>query len=97
MLQHKWFNWDRDSKAGNVVLFLKSGKEFGKQYQYGVIFDLKVSPDGKICQVEVEYQNFSESVKRKNNRGTRELVIFHPIHELALVRKLQKMFDDIWF
>ena len=95
MFQPKWFNSDRDPKVGDVVLFLKSDKEFDKQYQYGVISDLKVSRDGKIRQVEVEYQNFSESVKRKTTRGTRELVVIHPIDELGLVRELNQMFDRI--
>ena len=77
------------------MLFLKSEKEFDKQYQYGVISDLKVSRDGKIRQVEVEYQNFSESVKRRTTRGTRELVVIHPIDELALVRELNQMFEQV--
>ena len=95
MFQPKWFKSDRDPKVGDVVLFLKSQKEFEKLYQYGVICDLKVSRDGKIRQVEVEYQNFAESVKRKTTRGTRELVVIHPIDELALVRELNQMFDQI--
>ena len=95
MFQPEWFKSDRDPKVGDVVLFLKSNKEFNKQYQYGVISDLKVSRDGKIRQVEVEYQNFSESVKRKTTRGTRELVVIHPIDELGLVRELNQMFDRI--
>ena len=95
MFQPKWFKSDRDPKVGDVVLFLKSQKEFEKLYQYGVICDLKVSRDGKIRQVEVEYQNFAESVKRKTTRGTRELVVIHPIDELALVRELDQMFDQI--
>ena len=95
MFQPEWFKSDRDPKVGDVVLFLKSNKEFNKQYQYGVISDLKVSLDGKIRHVEVEYQNFSESVKRKTTRGTRELVVIHPVDELGLVRELNQMFDRI--
>ena len=94
MFQPKWFDSDRDPKIGDVVLFLKSEKEFDKQYQYGVISDLKVSRDGKIRQVEVEYQNFFESVKRRTTRGTRELVVIHPIDELGLVRELNQLFDQ---
>ena len=95
MFQPKWFNSDRDPKIGDVVLFLKSEKTFDRQYQYGIISDLKVSRDGKIRQVEVEYQNFSEGVKRKTTRGTRELVVIHPFEELGLVRELNRMFDQI--
>ena len=95
MFQPKWFDTDRDPKVGDVVLFLKSEKEFDKQYQYGIISDLKISRDGKIRQVEVEYQNFAENVKRKTNRGTRELVVIHPIDEIGLVRELNHMFDQV--
>ena len=35
----KWFKSDRDPKVGDVVLFLKSDREFDKQYQYGLIKD----------------------------------------------------------
>ena len=91
----KWFKSDRDPKVGDVVLFLKSDREFDKQYQYGLIKDLKISRDGKIRQVEVEYQNFSESVKRTTTRGTRELVVIHPADELGLIRELNVMFKTI--
>ena len=82
MVQPKWFKSDRHPKVGDVILFLKSEKEFDKQYQYGIISDLKISRDGKIRQIEIEYQNFSENVKRKTNRGTREIVVIHPLEEL---------------
>ena len=45
MFQPKWFKSDRDPKVGDVVLFLKSDREFDKQYQYGLIKDLKISRD----------------------------------------------------
>ena len=48
MFQPKWFQSDRDPNVGDVVLFLKSDKEFAKIYQYGIISDLKVSRDQKI-------------------------------------------------
>ena len=37
MLQPKWFRSDVDPKVGDVVLFLKSEKEFETIYQFGVI------------------------------------------------------------
>ena len=61
MVQPKWFDTARDSKVGDVVLFLKSEMEFDKQYQYGIITDCKVSRDGKIRQIEVEYHNSNET------------------------------------
>ena len=55
MLQPKWFNSDRDCKVGDVVLFLKSEKEFDKQYQHGIIVGTKVNRESKIREVEMEY------------------------------------------
>ena len=88
ILQPKWYQSDRDPKIGDVILFLKSEKEFERKYQYGIITDIKVSRDGKIRQVEVEYQNYSEKSKRRTNRGTREVVVIHPVEELGLLREL---------
>ena len=89
LMQHpKWFRSDVDPKVGDVILFLKSEKEFESIYQYGMITALKVSRDGKIRQVEIEYKNHNEGIKRKTNRGTREIVVIHPFEELGLIREL---------
>ena len=88
MFQPKWFRNDRDPKVGDVVLFLKSDKEFDKQYQFGIITNLKASRDCKIRQLEIEYQNHNENVKRHTKRGTREIVVIHPVNELGLIREL---------
>ena len=84
----KWFNSDTDPKVGDVVLFLKSEKEFEQVYQYGIITGRKISRDGKIRELEIEYQNHSETTKRRVPRGTREVVVIHPFQELGLVREL---------
>ena len=60
MSQPKWFNSHRHSKIGDVVLFQKSDKEFNKQYQYGIITDVKVSRDGRIREVKIQYKNHNE-------------------------------------
>ena len=88
MIHPKWFRSDIDPQVGDVVLFLKSDKEFEKLYQYGIICDMKRSRDGKIRQVDIEYQNHSEGVKRRTTRGTREIVVIHPYDELGLIREL---------
>ena len=89
LMQHpKWFKSDIDPKIGDIILFLKSEKEFESIYQYGLITDLKVSRDGKIRQVEIEYQNYNENTKRKTNRGTREICVIHPFDDLGLIREL---------
>ena len=91
MVQPKWFDTARDSKVGDVVLFLKSEREFDKQYQYGIITDCKVSRDGKIRQIEVEYHNSNENVKRRTNRGVRDVVVIHPVDELGIIRELNSL------
>ena len=90
MDQPKWFDSSRDSNVGDVVLFLKSDKEFDRQYQYGVIKDRKVSRDGKIREIEIEYQNSNESVKRTTRRGVRDVVLVHPVDELGIIRTLNQ-------
>lgn len=82
--QPKWFNSDRDIKLGDVILFLKSSKEFEKQYQYGLVKSVKVGKDNKIRKIEVEYQNHEESVKRYAVRGTRDIVVIHPADEIGI-------------
>ena len=50
ILQPKWYQSDRDPKIGDVILFLKSEKEFERKYQYGIITDIKVSR-GRVPKV----------------------------------------------
>ena len=69
-------------------MFLKSEREFDKQYQYGIICDVKKSRDGKIRQVDIEYQNHTEKTKRVTNRGTRDIVVIHPVGEIGIIREL---------
>ena len=88
MFQPKWFKTDYDPKIGDVVLFLKSEKDFEKIYQYGIICGIKANRDGKIRQVDVDYQNHTENVKRRTTRGTRELVVIHKHEELGLIGEL---------
>ena len=88
MLQPKWFQSDMDPKVGDVILFLKSDKEFDKQYQYGIISDLKLSRDYKIRRIEIEYQTHTQKTKWCTIRGTRDVVVVHPADELGLVREL---------
>ena len=86
--QPKWFNSDRDVKAGDVILFLKSDKEFDKQYQYGLVKTAIVGRDGKVREVDIEYQNHNESVKRRTLRGTRDIVVIHPVDEIGIELEL---------
>ena len=83
-----WFRSDRDVAIGDVVLFLKSEKEFDLQYQYGIVATTYEGRDGLIRAVDVDYQNFGENTKRKTKRGVRELVIIHPVDEIGISREL---------
>ena len=89
--QPKWFKSDEDIKVGDVVLFLKSDKEFEKLYQYGLICEIHPGRDQRIRRVTVEYQNKDEKTRRKVSRGTREIVVIHPVGELGLVRELNNI------
>ena len=82
--QPKWFNSDRDIKLGDVIIFLKSSKEFEKQYQYGLVKTVRVGKDNKIRKIEVEYQNHEESVKRCTVRGAGDIVVIHPADEIGI-------------
>ena len=84
----KWFKNDRNMAEGDVVMFSKSEKEFENLYQYGIITSVSFSKDGRIRKVEIEYMNPSENVKRKTIRGTRDLIVIHPVEELGLSKEL---------
>ena len=98
MMHHpKWFRSDVDPKVGDVVIFLKSDKEFEQIYQYGIIVGRKISRDGKIRELEIEYQNHIENVKRRVPRGTREVVVIHPVGELGLLRDLNALATSLFY
>ena len=88
MKRPKWFVNDRNLTVGDVVLFLKSDKEFDQQYQYGIVSKVTPSKDGRIRTVEVQYQNFGEDTKRNTTRGVRELIVIHPVDEIGLSAEL---------
>ena len=67
----KWLKSDENLKIGDVVLFLKSDKEFDKQYQYGIIKDIYQSRDGHVRKVKVEYQNYNEDQEDHPSRSLR--------------------------
>ena len=91
MFHPKWFDSNYDPKIGDVVLFLNWSKEFDKKYQFGIISDKKESRDGKIREIEVQYQNSNEAIKRKTSRGVRDVVVVHPIGELDIIRELNNV------
>ena len=38
--------------------------------------------------MDIEYQNHNESVKRITNRGSRDIVVIHPIDEMGILFQL---------
>ena len=50
----KWLTSDEDIKMWDVVLFLKSEKEFERDYQYGIIHLVNTGRDGHVRTVEVD-------------------------------------------
>ena len=88
MRQPKWFMSDRDTKVGDVVLFLKSDKEFDRQYQYGMVKSVTVDKDGKIRKLAVEHRNSNENTSRSTIRGTRDVAVIHPVDELGIILEL---------
>ena len=78
---------------GDVVLLLKSEKEYDEQYQYGLIKNVFRGQDGHIRKVEVEYQNSTEGTKRTTIRGVRELVVIFPIDELDIYETLDQIIN----
>ena len=84
----KWFRNDQDIKVGDIVLFLRTEKEYSRQYQYGKIQSIEPSRDGKIRTVNVRYRNSSEKKERETRRAVRELIIIHRIDEISIFQEL---------
>ena len=53
VMQPKWFRSDKDLKKGDIVLFLKSDKEFDKQHQFGTISDIKKAVTLKLDKLKL--------------------------------------------
>ena len=87
----KWIHTDWDMTVGDVVLFLKAEQEFDRKYQYGIVTSTMQGCDGIIREVNIEYQNPNEGVKRITRRGVRDIVLIHPVDEIGLIRELNKM------
>ena len=87
----KWHISDKQINIGDVVLFLKSEREYDLQYQYGIVNSINRGKDGYVRKVDVEYQNHNETMKRVTKRGVRDLVIVHSIDELDIYEELNEL------
>jgi hypothetical protein len=56
---------------------------------------VKKSRDGRIRQLEIEYQNSTEKVKRSTTRASRDIVVIHPVGELGIVRELNNLSENV--
>ena len=90
----KWFVSERDICIGDVVLFMKSGKEFERLYQYGMIIPTFVGRDGLIRVVDIECQNNNENTKRTTKRGVRDIVVIHPV-EIRISAELRDFVKNV--
>jgi len=97
MHKPKWFNSDRDTKPGDVVLFLKHDKIIENTYKYGIVKGVQIGNDQRIRSVTIRYRNNNENFDRETNRAVRHLVMIHPVDELNLVEELGKIatFADV--
>ena len=50
-----------------------------------------VGRDGKVREIEVEYQNHNEAVKRRTLRGVRDTVVVHPADEIGIELELNEI------
>ena len=88
----KWFENDKNLSEGDIVLFLKSEKEFQNVYQYGIVKSVNISKDGLIRTAEIEFQNHSENTKRTTTRGVRDIVVIHPVDEVGMNKELTNLY-----
>ena len=93
MERPKWHRTDQEMCIGDIVLFLKSEREFDEQYQYGKVCDVHRSRDGNVRRVDVEYRNRNEGANRVTHRGVRDLVVVYPVDELDIYERLDKLID----
>ena len=91
----KWFCTERNLCVGDVILFLKSEREFDRQYQYDIVVTTIESRDGIIRSVEIEYQNHNKEVKRRSKRDVRDLIVIHQIDELCISKELHDLANGV--
>ena len=56
-----------------------------------MIKDVKVGKDGKIREIDIEYRNYNEVTNRCTRRGTRDIIVIHPVDELGISAELGAM------
>ena len=69
MERPKWHVSNKEIQIGDVVIFLKSEREFDEQYQYGIVSSLHRGKDNHIRRVDVEYKIIMRHSKEILNVG----------------------------
>ena len=90
----KWHKTSGKVQVGDVVLFLKSEKEFDLQYQYGIVKTVHLGKDNNVREIDIEYQNHSEGTKRVTPRVVREIVVIYPVNELDIYQQLHELYES---
>ena len=90
----KWHKTSDTVRVGDVVLFLKSEKEFDLQYQYGIVKTIHLGKDQNVREIDIEYQNHNERTKRITPRVVREIVVIYPVNELDIYEKLHELYES---
>jgi hypothetical protein len=89
---NKWLEGAPDVKVGDVVVFLRDGKEsvLGQTpWRTGLIDEVHVSDRDGVCRsLTIKYKNHSESVFRYTKRSTRTVAIIHREGDIDLLGEL---------
>ena len=91
MLQPKWFKSNDNIRVGDVVIFLKNDSPLCNTYQYGMVYSIDVSKDGKVRKVQIKYRNSNENTSRLTFCAVRDIVIIHHIDETSVFEQLNQM------
>ena len=89
----KWATGEPDLEVGNVVVFLKEGKEadIGQTpWRIGFVHELHLSQDGVVREATLAYKVGDEKVYRYTKRSVRTLAVIHREHDVELFSQIGK-------
>ena len=90
----KWHKNSETVRVGDIVLFLKSEREYDLQYQYGIVKTVHLGRDQMVREIDIEYQNHNEGIKRITPRVVREIVVIYPVNELDIYEQLHELYES---
>ena len=74
----KWLKGDPDIRLGDIVVFLRDGKEAAvgaTPWRVGRVRELELSSDGIVRTLVIEYSNGTESKLRTTRRSVRTVAV----------------------